>query len=219
MSEGQAIRIIFKDFIDNKPPGPKSNIFVFYFEQAIRLIAEGDVDRKNKLIGRQKLANDLGLGGGSIRSLLKTLKKEELIKTSKLGNQLTKKGEKFLKELRKEIPFSEIQINSARELTNSDYNFALILRNYIEKIGTGMAQRDAAMKIGASGAITIIFKDGKYSIPEIQNFKDLKTQYPKIIEELNVNFNIEPNDIIIIATANDSISVKKGVWAAAYSLI
>ncbi|MFX0136331.1 MAG: DUF4443 domain-containing protein [Candidatus Hodarchaeota archaeon] len=219
MSSEPSIRATLNKFIENKAPGPKSNIYVFHLEQALRLIAKGDIDRKNKPIGRQKLANSLGLGAGSIRSLLKLLKKENLIETSKSGNEISKKGENYLKKLRKIIPNAEIEVDSARILTNSEKNFALLIKNYSEKIDTGMAQRDAAMKIGATGAITIIFKDRKYSIPQIEKFDDLQMEYPNFIKELEGKLQIEENDIIIIGTADDSTKAKAGVWAAAYSLI
>ncbi|MHA1297915.1 MAG: DUF4443 domain-containing protein [Candidatus Helarchaeota archaeon] len=219
MLKGPEIRKTLKKIIDNRAPGPKSNLFVFHFEQALRLIAEGDIDRKNKPIGRQKLAEILGLGGGSIRSLLKMLKNEDLIETSKTGNELTKKGQQFLTELKKQIPKKEIKINLAKKITNSENNYALLIKNCRNKIGTGMEQRDAAMKIGATGAITIVFKEGKYCIPQIQDFNDLKTRYPNFITELEKNFKIKPNDVVIIGTANIPILAKTGVWAAAYSLI
>ncbi|MFX1450153.1 MAG: DUF4443 domain-containing protein, partial [Promethearchaeota archaeon] len=200
MTEDTSIRTILNDFIENKAPGPKSNIFVFHLEQALRLIAEGDIDRQNKPIGRQKLANILGLGGGSIRSLLKLLKREGLIKTSKIGNEISNKGSNYFKKLKKLIPFTEIEIKSAKFLTNSEINFALLIKNSLEKIDTGMAQRDAAMKIGAIGAITIIFKNRKYSIPQIESFNDIQKQYPEFINELESKLQIEENDVIIIAT-------------------
>ena len=219
LSNEPSIRTILNKFIENKAPGPKSNIYVFHLEQALRLIAKGDVDRKNKPIGRQKLADSLGLGGGSIRSLLKMLKKEGLIKTSKSGNEISNKGENYLKKLRKIIPNAEIEIKTAKDLTNSARNFALLIKNCSEKIDTGMAQRDAAMKIGATGAITIVYKDGKYSIPQIKGFNDLQKEYPKFVKELEGKLQIMENDIIIIGTADNSIQAKAGVWAASYSLI
>lgn len=219
LSNESSIRTILNNFIENKAPGPKSNIFVFHLEQALRLIAEGDINRKNKPIGRQKLANSLGLGAGSIRSLLKLLKKENLIQTSKSGNEISKKGENYLKKLKKVIPNIEMEIKSAKDLTNSTNNFALLIKECSEKIDTGMVQRDAAIKIGATGAITIILKDGKYSIPQIKGFNDLQKEYPQFVKELETKLQIEENDIIIIGTADDSIKARTGVWAAAYSLI
>ncbi|MHA1376920.1 MAG: DUF4443 domain-containing protein [Candidatus Helarchaeota archaeon] len=219
MINGSEIRKNVKKIIENRAPGPKSNLYNFHFEQALRVIAKGDLERKNKPIGRKKLAESLGLGGGSIRSLLKLLKTEELIETSKTGNILTKKGEKYLNELKKQIPISEIKIESAKKITNTEYNFALLIRESTGKINTGMKQRDEAMKIGASGAVTIVFKKGKYSIPQIPDFGDLKMQYPNVIAELEKKFTIKSNDVVIIGTADKPILAKTGVWAAAYSLI
>ena len=48
MSIGLDIRAKFKNIFDDKTPGPKSNLEDFHLEQALRLIAEGDVNRQNK---------------------------------------------------------------------------------------------------------------------------------------------------------------------------
>src|SRR4030065_56709 len=79
----------FKKFIENivgqKAPGPSTTFTVSHVFYALELMAE-------KPIGRNKLAKQLNVGEGAVRTIISRLKDAGLILTSKEGCALTDKG-------------------------------------------------------------------------------------------------------------------------------
>lgn len=191
-----------------KAPGPAPTFSVLHLLQAMELVAE-------KPIGRTKLAEELKTGEGATRTIIKRLKDAGLVSTSKNGCRLTLKGQKLWEEYKKVIPKS-IKIGKC-ELTNVKHNFAILAKSCGNKIGTGIEQRDAAVKIGAKGAITIIFKNGRLMIPSVSD--DLLRDYPKTAEQI-INFlQPEENDVIVISGSDDLYLAKCGATAAAWTLL
>ena len=79
----------FKKFIEGlaslKAPGPSTTFSMFHIFFALELMAQ-------KPIGRNKLAEKLGVGEGAIRTIISRLKDADLIATAKEGCSLTEKG-------------------------------------------------------------------------------------------------------------------------------
>ena len=89
-------RDFFKNYFRDKPPGPQSFFHTYHFELVLRYISE------HAPIGRNKLASELGLGSGSIRSIMKALKKFKLIDSTPKGHSLTELGRKVVQEFEEE---------------------------------------------------------------------------------------------------------------------
>jgi predicted transcriptional regulator len=161
-------------------------------------------------VGRVKLSRALGLGEGMIRTLIKHLINEGLIETSRTGIVLTKSGKKLSLDLKSRI--SESIEAPQSSLTVGPLNIAILVKNAADTIKGGIEQRDAAIKVGALGATTLVFKHGKLSMPlENQDaFKDI----PTIREGLISGLNTQENDVIIIGTANDKSTAELGAIAA-----
>ena len=70
-----------------------------YFIEAHLVKALMTIDAEGP-VGRVKLAKTLGLGEGTIRTLIKHLENEGLIKTSKAGIVLTSSGKKLTANLK-----------------------------------------------------------------------------------------------------------------------
>ncbi len=80
-------------------------------------------------------------------------------------------------------------------------NHAILVKELADDVGSGIEQRDAAIKIGARGATTLIFRDNKlftsdksYDIP----IKDQKMTI-EVIEKLRP----ENGDVVIVASADN----------------
>jgi hypothetical protein len=77
-----------------------------------------------------------------------------------------------------------------------------LLKQYgFAAIRSGIEQRDAAIKMEASGATTLIFKDNKFVIPGT-NYNSL-TKEPDTAKILIENLKPEDGDVIIIGSALD----------------
>ena len=53
------------------------------------------------------------------------------------------------------------------ELTFAEHNVALLVRGRSENVSKGLEQRDAAVRVGTTGAITLVFTDNRLLLPTI----------------------------------------------------
>lgn len=60
-------------------------------------------------------------------------------------------------------------------ITLGKFNYAVLVKNMADAIKSGIEQRDIAIKAGAVGATTLIFKNGIFLIPET-NFNELSEE-------------------------------------------
>ncbi|MEM4713025.1 MAG: DUF4443 domain-containing protein [Candidatus Bathyarchaeia archaeon] len=199
---------ILEKIAREKAPGPAPTFSALHLLQAMELVAE-------KPVGRTKLSEELNIGEGVARTLITRLKEAGLISTSKVGCSLTTRGRKLLEEYRKLVA-KQVRIEKC-ELMNAKYNFAILIKNRGHKVKTGMEQRDAAVKIGAKWAVTIVFKDGRLTIPMVS--EDFLRDYPKTAEQVAKLMQPEENDVIIISGADSPDMARHGVTAAAWTLL
>ena len=130
----------------------------------------------NGHISRDLLRKELSLGDGSIKTLIKHLKMTNMIKTSNAGTILSDKGEKIISQILACIP-NETDIQKS-SITIGKFNYVVLVKNMANAIKSGIEQRDTAIKAGAVGATTLIFKNGSFFIPET-NFNALSEE-PRI---------------------------------------
>lgn len=202
------LKEILEKIVCEKAPGPSPTFTIFHILRAIELIAQ-------KPIGRIKLAEELKLGPGAIRTLIERLRAVELIIVSKTGCALTSKGLDFWKEY-KSI-FEEKTEIGQNELAIASYNFAILVKNFGHKIKSGIEQRDAAIVAGAKGATTIVMKHGRLLIPAVS--EDLNRDFPQAAVQISNLLKPQENDVVIIASADEPSKAEYGVLAAAWTLI
>jgi predicted transcriptional regulator len=162
-------------------------------------------------IGRVKLSKTLGLGGGAIRTLVKHLETERMIKISRTGIVLSDCGKKLFLDLKSRIS-KEIEVPES-SLTIGSCNVAILVKDAANFVKHGLEQRDAAIKIGALGATTLVFSHGKLNMPGIE--EDAFKGDPPIRVELVSKFQPQENDVVIIGSANDKLTAEYGAIAAA----
>jgi hypothetical protein len=151
-------------------------------------------------VSRHLLIKELELGEGSIKTLIKHLKMAKMIITTNKGTTMSDRGRKIFEEMSRYI-CSESKIPRSN-ISVAEFNYGLLLRHLKFAIKQGVEQRDAAIKMGAQGATTLIFKDGKFIIPgsSYNALRDEKNIERILKDELNpIN-----DDIIIIASDNSS---------------
>ena len=167
-------------------------------------------------VSRLLLIKELQLGEGSIKTLIKHLKMEKLIITTNKGTTMSERGRKFFEQVSRFI-CAETQIPRS-SISVSEFNYAILLRFVKFAIKQGVEQRDAAIKIGAKGATTLIYKDGKFLIPG-SKYNALKDE--KMIDNI-LKDKLKPvNDDIIIIGSDDSnivLSELASKAAALYTL-
>lgn len=164
-------------------------------------------------VSRLLLIKELRLGEGSIKTLIKHLKMEKLIITTSKGTTMSERGRKIFEQMSQficgetQIPMSSISV--------SKFNYAVLLRYVKFAIKQGVEQRDAAIKLGAKGATTLVYKDGKFLIPG-SRYNALKDE--KKIDKL-LKDKLKPvNDDIIIIGSDDSNIVLSELTSKAAAL-
>ena len=190
-------------------PGPAPSFNEAHVVKALELIAEyGNV-------GRIRLSKELGLGEGTTRTLLKHLKNEGITQSSRSGRSFSEDGKKLFSGLRSKL--SEGVEVASSPLTVGPFNIAVLVRDSAKAVGSGMEQRDMAIKSGASGATTLIFSSNKLSLPTGE--ENLSESMPKLHKKLITQFNPKENDVIIVGCAENRRLAETGAKMAAIKLL
>lgn len=161
-------------------------------------------------VGRIKLSKITGLGEGPVRTLTKHLENKGLIVTSREGIRLAEAGKKLTSDLRLYIG-KKTKIPPTT-LTVGPRNIAILVKNASHLVKAGVEQRDAAIKIGALGATTLIFNRGKLRMPDAG--EDVSPKDSKVNNLLISELQPSDNDVVIIGSANDESTAEIGALAA-----
>ncbi len=180
--------------------GPLPRFAEAHVRRALELIAE------HEKIGRKQLAEELGVGEGSVRTILNQLKKQGFITSSRGGHSLTTKGRRVLG---KPLKFTQVDVG---DLVVGRINVATLVRRAANKVRKGIEQRDEAIKAGADGATVLVFRERKFQFPDKFKVEDSVNEYL-----LNI-FKPSENDVLVIGSGPDLFTAEKGAKAAADSL-
>jgi drug/metabolite transporter superfamily protein YnfA len=90
---------------------------------------------------------------GPIKTLVKHLKMSGLIKTSHAGTKMTRKGLEISSKLVSSMPGEPSIPRSS--IAIGKFNYAVLLKDYRFAVKSGIEQRDAAIKMGGTGATTL----------------------------------------------------------------
>jgi predicted transcriptional regulator len=194
---------------DKKAPGPPTTFTPFHIYCALELLSQ-------KPIGRNKLANKIGVGDGTIRTIINRLKNTELISNTKEGCTLTHRGQEVWRQFEQNFPQrSEIP---KTEITPSEFNYGFMIKGQGDKIKSGIDQRDAAIIAGAKRAIVLISKQGALHVASVDQC--IEEEYTTATKEIRKKINPQNDkDVIIIAGAETPLKAKTGAFAAAWILL
>lgn len=190
-------------------PGRAPSFTEAHVVKALETIGAG------KGVGRIKLSKILGLGEGETRTLVKHLKNEGLVEVSRSGIALSKFGEENFLDLRSKIPGATEVPGSP--LTVGPFNLAVLVRDIGHRVKYGVEQRDAAIKVGALGATTLVFSGDRLTVPGMGEdvFRGAKQIRDALVSELKP----KENDVIIIGSANNKLKAELGAKTAAFELL
>jgi predicted transcriptional regulator len=203
-----SLKKFIQEIAGKKAPGPSTTFTVFHVFYALELLSQ-------KPLGRNKLAKELIVGDGAVRTIIRRLRNAKLIETSKEGCNLSKKGLETWRQFEQVFP-KRVEI-PASELSQSEFNFAFLVKNSGNKVKSGIDQRDAAIIAGARKALIAVFKDGHLRIESVSDC--IEKLYPKAAAQILNELKPEDNDVIIIAGADTALRAKRGAFAAGWSLL
>lgn len=164
---------------------------------------------ENSQLGRKKLVQLLEVGEGSTRTILKRLKKEKLVSSSKQGHSLTAKGQRKIQTYLKK--FSRPRKIKAKIVEGK--KIAVVVHKAINKINKGLEERDLAVKVGAQGVL--LFKYRNKISPTVSDFK--LNDFPDLLVEIK-KFNLQRGDVLVISFGDTLASAENGAIAIALHL-
>ena len=162
-----------------------------------------------KRMGRKRLADEIGVGEGSMRRILETLREWEMIQIKQSGITITRSGLGFLSE----IPLKVIDVDLGDSIVG-DYSQSVLVFNVADKIQNGMQQRDAGIRVGATGCTTLLIRDGNLIIPPDWN---MDVERPEIAKNVRAT-GITDKDAIIVGSGNDQRTAMMAALTAAFEL-
>ncbi|MFC2154578.1 DUF4443 domain-containing protein [Candidatus Altiarchaeota archaeon] len=168
----------------------------------------------NSPMGRKRLVKELGLGEGSVRTILKRLWADGLVESYRGGQKLSRKGGRkassFLEKLWIEGEFHSSDLSEQEKL-----QVLVIVKKIGGRVKSSVALRDQALRAGADGAVIIAQKKGDLIFPPddtpIDDFPDLKGKLDQ--EELRAG------DCAIICWAKTREVAEDGALTIALELL
>lgn len=171
---------------------------------ALHILSDG------KRVGRKRLSEAIGVGEGSMRRILNTLKEWDMICIKQTGITITKTGQDFLED----IPIRVFELDPG-DLVLGGYTQAVVVRGAADKVGNGLKQRDAGIRAGALGCTTLILADGKILLPPEWSVDE---HMPAVSEQIrSANIAVD-GDAIIIGGADEQMVAINAALNAAFEL-
>jgi len=200
----EALKVL--DRITSKTaPGMSPDYSEAHVLKVLQLIAS------SKGIGRQRLSKEIGVGEGTVRTMIRRLKREGLVDSSRRGLTLTNSGTEALADLLRFMKETEL---TNMEVTVGSHDYAVLVRQAANHIKNGVEQRDVALLSGAIGATTLVYDGERLYMPGIGLELETSTS-ESLIEWLKPS----KGDVIIIGSSDTIISAEIGAKSAALNLI
>ncbi|VVB66293.1 Uncharacterised protein [Candidatus Gugararchaeum adminiculabundum] len=156
-----------------------------------------------KRAGRQRLARALGVGEGSARTMIESLRKKGLVDCAPMGVKLTEKGAKVAGKI--DAGIGEEGWVAAGKLSYGKKAYGIRLKKKISKV---IGLRDYAIRVGAEGATFLEAKNGKWILPGWG-----ASTYVAELEKMGKRF--EPNGMLAIIFGKEEKETERAAWATA----
>ncbi len=197
-----------RDVLSSDYKGPRAVFSEVHVLKAILAIGTAGA------VGRGRLGSLVGLGQGEVRTLIKRMKEKDLILIEPDGCKLSRKGEGEFQNLREKIPWSSSV--EAKSLGIGDECAAVLVRGAGKNVRKGIEQRDAAVRVGANGALTALFAKGRFTLPG--EGTDCEKDGPSGLWSAARSAGPREGDVLIVVGADSDEAADLGTLAAALTL-
>jgi len=192
-------------------PGPTPAFTTVHVSRAVLLVGDSGP------IGRIELSRKLGLGEGAARTIIKHLTAQNIVDPAKDGCVLTQRGKQLYKSLRSKL--SEVRSVDAGQLALDKASAGVMVRNSAALVRRGIEQRDAAIRAGATGACTLVYRKGKLTMPMGDREEWTLETKDGLSYELLRCFEPRDEDVITIVSAPNESLAEHCAIAAALTLL
>ncbi|WP_175059629.1 DUF4443 domain-containing protein [Thermococcus sp. 2319x1] len=158
--------------------------------------------------GRKQISEELNLGEGTVRTLLKKLSSIELVESQQKGHSLSERGVKIVQEI------SELFSEPSKVTPLEGFvTYALVVRKPPEF--KSIELRDEAIRFFAKGAMILTVQNGEIVFPE--DGRPLRETLPELSKDLK-KLPIENSDLVIVTWAENKADALKSLIHVALSL-
>jgi Domain of unknown function (DUF4443)/CggR N-terminal DNA binding domain len=195
---------------DERAPGPMPTFTRAHLLLAFTVLGEASA------IGRSSLAEKSGLGEGAMRTVLRKLVAQSLVRVSASGCSLTKEGRELSTDLRGGLSgFFDLE---ASPLAVGRAQTAVVVTGAGAVVKDGIEQRDSAIKLGASGATTYAIRHGRFAMPG--GSPDCESDFPSPAwKRLRSALKPREGDALVVCGADGRLASRLGAAGAAITLL
>ena len=162
---------------------------------------------RNHGMSRRELSRSLGLGEGSVRTLMEKLKESDLLCVKQTGITIRPQGLEILRSL----GMRTVRI-SVGEYVMGDHQFGAIVNDSSEKVFNGIDQRNIVIRTGGEGCTTWVNRDGRtIMLPDW----DVDIHDPSLSKTIRDNAKMGDGDVLIVAGGDtERVAMISAVTAA-----
>jgi len=185
---------------------PEQELFILWL-----LKTEGE-------IGRYRLARMVNLSQGVTRGILARMKRKGMIMVRpRAGASSSKGGLRELAVLMRRHGLRLVKRYDEELLGLAPKSVIFQVAGRSDRLGQGIEQRDAAIKEGATGAVTFLFDGKMLNFPGVA--EPLSKRSPMAFKQLRNQLRLKKGDVILIAFANTWWDAARGGFAAIRTLV
>jgi len=169
-------------------------------------------------MGRYWLARMLGVSQGVARGILARMRTRGLITVRPwAGAKASSKGRRQLDGLMRRHRLRLVQRLDQAILGLGPESVLFQVARSSSRLGQGIEQRDAAVKAGATGAVTFLFDGKTLRFPGVA--ERVSRRSPTTIRHLKEQLKMKKGDIILIAFGHTWWDAARGGFAAVKTLV
>jgi len=165
--------------------------------------------RLEKRTGRAALARSLGIGEGTVRTVIDSMSAKGLVDSAPMGHKLTAKGFALLSNLKENV--LALKGVPASRLTFGFTALAMHLRGLHARLDS-LALRDEMVRSGLAGCTVLRFEGGRLIIPPFH--APTHSRYASELESLSRLFELREGDIVLIGYGGNRAGIERGLWRA-----
>jgi len=168
-------------------------------------------------VGRYRLAKMLDVPQGVARGIFARMRRRGLITVQhRTGASSTRKGINQLRSLMKRCRLKYAQRLDEEVLGLGQEGVIFQVGECSRRISRGIEQRDAAVRAGATGAVTFIFDGRTLIFPDTK--EPITKRSPGTFQHLTRRLKMRKGDAVLIAFGNSWWEAARGGFAAVKTL-
>lgn len=167
--------------------------------------------RDGEYIGRIRIADYIGIGEGSIRSLLTLLEEKGMISVSKAGVRITDTGTQLLEGL----GIRSVDIFVPGYVLGA-FQQGVVITNAANKVFNGIEQRNCGIRAGGDGCTTWAMEGDVLNMLPDWN---VDIENPEMADTIRKKTNMNDGDVLIIGGGQTRHLAMMAAGAASLELI